>query len=229
MADLGQGRIWARAGLPLKELARKAASLGVSGFEFLEGIPGSVGGALRMNAGAMGREMRDVLEQVELLSPDGRVERLPAAGLAMGYRCSPGLDRYVILGAVLAGQHGHDPEAIRQTMEAYSKRRKSTQPWEPSAGCIFRNPPSMSAGKLIDEAGLKGLRIGGAMVSPIHGNFLVNTGEATSTDVEALIRAVRERVNQVHHIELELELRRLGHEHGPNHQDTMSGSGVGSL
>lgn len=219
MTDLGNGRIWARAGLSLKELARKAASLGVSGFEFLEGIPGSVGGALRMNAGAMGREMRDVVEQIELLSQDGRVVRVAAEGLNMGYRSSPDLDGYVVMGAVLKGTPGKDPEVIRETMEGYLKRRKSTQPWEPSAGCIFRNPPDKSAGKLIDEAGLKGLRIGGAMVSPVHGNFMVNTGDATSADMESLIREVRERVDKVHHVKLELELRRLGAEHMQDHRE----------
>lgn len=225
MSDLGDGRIWARAGLSLKELARKAASLGVSGFEFLEGIPGSVGGALRMNAGAMGREMRDVVEQVELLSQDGRVVRVVAEELKMGYRSSPGLDGYVVMGAVLKGIPGNAPEVIRETMEGYLKRRKSTQPWEPSAGCIFRNPPAMSAGKLIDEAGLKGLRIGGAMVSPVHGNFMVNTGDATSADVESLICKVRERVEQVHNVKLELELRRLGVEQPGDHREPEWGDG----
>jgi len=125
----------------------------------------------------------------------------------------------VVMGAVLKGTPGKDPEVIHETMDGYSKRRKSTQPWEPSAGCIFRNPPAMSAGKLIDEAGLKGLRIGGAMVSPVHGNFLVNTGDATSADVESLICKVRERVEQVHNVKLELELRRLGAEHMQDHRE----------
>ncbi len=197
------------AGAKLKAVAIEARRNGLAGLEFLEGIPGSVGGALRMNAGAMGRAMLDVVESVRLMSFDGKVLERPARELSATYRSCEALRTHIALAAVLGGQPG-PREIIEQRMTEYSRKRWKSQPAAPSAGCIFKNPPSIPAGKLIDELGLKGSRVGGAMVSAEHGNFIVNDGAATARNILDLIEFIRQRVRTERGIELETEVEIVG-------------------
>jgi len=201
----GDGRVWVGAGLRLKNLCGLAAKVGLVGFEFLEGIPGNVGGALRMNAGAMGGWMFDVVEEVRLMTMDGEVRTLAKAAMHVEYRHCAELQHAIALGALLRPAAQADAEAVKRQMDAYSRKRHESQPREPSAGCIFKNPAGTSAGRLIDESGLKGERVGDAEVSPTHANFIVNRGHATGADVLELVRRVRARVKQVKGVDLEPE------------------------
>lgn len=207
---LGDSLLYARAGARLKQLCGDAAKLGLKGFEFLEGIPGTVGGSLRMNAGAMGNWIFDVVHTVRFMSLTGTIHELPAASFHAGYRHCAELREAVALSAVFKASGQAGQESIRQQLEAFSGKRKSSQPREPSAGCIFKNPDGNHAGKLIDQLGLKGKTVGGAMVSPVHGNFIVNTGAATATDVLTLVREVRAAVLEKTGIALEPEALLLG-------------------
>ena len=214
------GRVWVGAGLRLKNLCGLAAKAGLGGYEFLEGIPGSVGGALRMNAGAMGGWMFDVVEEVEVMSRAGERTTLTKASLHLGYRHCAELHHAIALGALLfahrsPGEGGRaaaqaDADAIGRQIDVYRKRRHEMQPREPSAGCIFKNPPGASAGRLIDECGLKGERVGDAEVSLVHANFIVNRGEASAADVLELIRRVRRRVRELKGVELQPEVLLYG-------------------
>ena len=202
-------RLRCGAGAKLKAVAVEARRGGLAGLEFLEGIPGSVGGALRMNAGAMGGAMFDVVESVRLMSFDGKVQEQAARELTTAYRSCPALKTHIALAAVLCGQPG-SREAIEQRMNEYSRKRWQSQPAAPSAGCLFKNPPSIPAGKLIDELGLKGTRVGGAVVSAEHGNFIVNDGRATARDILELIEIIRRRARTERGIELETEVEIVG-------------------
>ena len=204
------GRVRVGAGLRLKNLCGLASKAGLTGFEFLEGIPGNVGGALRMNAGAMGGWMFDVVEEVQLMTLDGEVKTLAKAAMHVDYRHCAELHHAIALGARLRPASQADAEAVARQIDVYKRKRQESQPREPSAGCIFKNPPGNSAGRLIDESGLKGERVGDAEVSTVHANFIVNRGEATSTDVLELVRRVRARVRQVKGVELEPEVMLYG-------------------
>ena len=204
------GRVWAGAGLRLKNLCGLATKAGLVGFEFLEGIPGSVGGALRMNAGAMGGWMFDVVEQVQLITLSGEVKMLERAAMHVNYRHCAELYHTIALGALLRPVAQSDALAVSRQIDVYRRKRQETQPREPSAGCIFKNPPNTSAGRLIDESGLKGERVGDAEVSRVHANFIVNRGEATGADVLELIRRVRSRVREVKGVDLEPEVLLYG-------------------
>jgi UDP-N-acetylmuramate--L-alanine ligase/UDP-N-acetylenolpyruvoylglucosamine reductase len=204
------GRIRVGAGLRLKNLCGLATKAGLRGFEFLEGIPGSVGGALRMNAGAMGGWMFDVVDEVSLMTLAGEVRTLRRADLHVDYRHCAELHDAIALGALLRPAAGGRSDDIRRQIDVYQRKRVESQPREPSAGCIFKNPPGNSAGRLIDTAGLKGERVGDAEVSPIHANFIVNRGHATSADIIALVRKVRARVKQAHGVDLEPEVLLYG-------------------
>jgi UDP-N-acetylmuramate--alanine ligase len=204
------GRVWAGAGLRLKNLCGLAGKAGLVGFEFLEGIPGSVGGALRMNAGAMGGWMFDVVEEVEIMTPDGEVKTLRKADMHVAYRHCAELHDAMALGVLLRPAAQADTEAISRQIDVYRRKRHETQPREPSAGCIFKNPAGSSAGRLIDEAGLKGERVGDAEVSTVHANFIINRGHATGSDVIALMRRVRARVREARGVELEPEVLLYG-------------------
>ena len=188
---LGEGRVWVAAGVRLKELCGYAAKAGLTGFEFLEGIPGTVGGALRMNAGAMGKWMFDVVERVQLLDRLGTVRNLPKDAFTVEYRNVREISHGIALGAILKSADAEADVSIRERMDGYANLRRSSQPREPSAGCIFKNPEGNYAGKLIDMHGLKGMRVGGAEVSDLHGNFIVNRGNASAEDVIQLVRQVR--------------------------------------
>lgn len=208
---LGHGRIWVTAGVRLKSICGLAAKEGLSGFEFLEGIPGSVGGALRMNAGAMGSWMFDVVERVILIDSDGNLKELHKDEFHFGYRKVEEISTAIALGAVLKSSvESCNTQLIRDRMDTYSHSRKASQPREPSAGCIFKNPDGNYAGRLIEEYGIKGMRIGDAEVSSVHGNFIVNHGEATAKDVIDLVRAVRSLIFKQSGYLLEPEVLLLG-------------------
>ena len=206
------GRIWAGAGLRLKNLCGLAIKAGCKGFEFLEGIPGNVGGALRMNAGAMGGWMFDVVEEVQMMSLAGELRTLKKSEMHVNYRHCAELHDHVALGAWLRPAQQAESTAIRAQVDVYQKKRVESQPREPSAGCIFKNPPNNSAGRLIDEVGLKGERVGDAEVSAVHANFIVNRGHATSADIIALVRKVRARVKDARGVDLEPEVLLYGRE-----------------
>ena len=200
--------IKAEAGVSLARLADFACKQGLTGLEFAHGIPGTLGGAVCMNAGAYGGEMRQVLESVTALFPDG-VRTLRLEELDLGYRHSLFTDHpeAVVLSAVAHLQPG-DPETIRAQMRQLMDRRKASQPLEwPSAGSTFKRPEGYFAGTLIEQCGLKGLTVGGAQVSKKHAGFLINTGGATCADVMELIRQVQERVWTEKGVRLEPEVR----------------------
>jgi UDP-N-acetylenolpyruvoylglucosamine reductase len=205
------GRVWAGAGLRLRNLCGLATKAGLKGFEFLEGIPGSVGGALRMNAGAMGGWMFDVVDEVHLMTRQGELRVMRKADMHVAYRHCAELDDAIALGAWLrpAAQTA-SADDIRRQIDVYRQKRVESQPREPSAGCIFKNPPGRSAGQLIDELGLKAERVGDAEVSPVHANFIVNRGHASSAEIIALMRKVRARVKDARGIDLEPEVLLFG-------------------
>ncbi len=202
-------RLVCGAGAKLKNVAAEARRHGLSGLEFLEGIPGSVGGALRMNAGAMGGATFEVVESVRLMDFDGITRELTPKEMSVEYRGCGALKNHIALGAVFKGRPDSQ-ESIVQRMSAFSRKRWTTQPAAPSAGCMFKNPETIPAGKLIDELGLKGTRVGGAMVSLEHGNFLVNDGSATARDVLELIALLKRRAKAERGIELQTEVEIIG-------------------
>ena len=197
------------AGARLKAVAVEAKRQNIAGFEFLEGIPGSVGGALRMNAGAMGGAMFDLVESVRLMDFSGRTEDRPAHDLPVEYRSCQLLKTNIAISALLRGRPGAR-ETIEYRMNEFSRKRWQTQPAAPSAGCMFKNPPSIPAGKLIDELGLKGTRVGGAVVSREHGNFVINEGGATARDFLELIGLLKRRARDERGIELQTEVEIIG-------------------
>jgi UDP-N-acetylenolpyruvoylglucosamine reductase len=202
-------RIHCGAGTKLKDVSVAAKRSGVSGVEFLEGIPGSVGGALRMNAGAMSSATFDAVESVRLMDFQGNVRDAAPGELSVDYRSCATLKTHVALGAVFKGRTDSQ-ESIAQRMIAFSKKRWTSQPAAPSAGCIFKNPATIPAGRLIDELGLKGTRVGGAVVSLEHGNFVVNDGTATARDVLELIEVIRQKAKAERGIELQTEVEIIG-------------------
>ena len=202
-------RLRCGAGARLKNVAVEARRNALCGLEFLEGIPGSIGGALRMNAGAMGSATFEIVESVRLMDFAGNVRELSPSEMAVEYRSCATLKNYVALGAVLRGKPD-SVESIAQRMSAFSQKRWSSQPAAPSAGCMFKNPPTIPAGKLIDELGLKGTRVGGARISQEHGNFLVNDGNATAADVLALIGILQAKAKAERGIELHTEVEIVG-------------------
>ncbi len=205
-----EGRVVAGAGVRLKQLCAFAAKNGLGGFEFMEGIPGTVGGSLRMNAGAMGGWMFDRVATVCFIDAEGTLQSWPRERFHFGYRQCREIAQGLALRAVFTGSESGESVAIRATMDSYASTRKESQPREPSAGCIFKNPEGGHAGKLIDDLGLKGLREGGAEVSGVHANFIINTGEATARDVIALVRRIREIARRERGVELEPEVLLAG-------------------
>ncbi|MDP6794069.1 MAG: UDP-N-acetylmuramate dehydrogenase [Verrucomicrobiota bacterium] len=204
-------RLRCGAGAKLKHVAAEAKRSCLAGMEFLEGIPGSLGGGLRMNAGAMGSELFDIVESVRLMDPDGMVFEMPAESIEVAYRSCPLLKNQIALGAVLKGEPD-TAEAIAARMAEFAERRWGSQPKARSAGCVFKNPETIPAGKLVDELGLKGASEGGAMVSEEHGNFIVNNGGATADDVLRLIGHIREQALAERGIELQTEVQIIGGE-----------------
>lgn len=204
-------RITAQAGASLASLSRKAMEASLTGLEFAGGIPGTLGGAVAMNAGAYGGEMKDVLESVTAMEPSGKIITLQADQLEMGYRASVVKRRgYIVLEAEIKLCPGKR-EAIREKMQELAQKRSSKQPLEyPSAGSAFKRPEGHFAGKLIMDAGLKGYRAGDAQVSEKHCGFVINRGHATAADVAAVMRHVREEVKRQFQVELEPEVKFLG-------------------
>ena len=201
----------AGAGLLLSRIARNVLEDGFSGFEFAAGIPGTLGGAVVMNAGAYGGEMKDILTCVRVMTPEGEVLELDAKELELGYRhsCIPEKG-YIVLEAEFCLSAG-DPAAIRERMEELAARRREKQPLEyPSAGSTFKRPEGYFAGKLIEEAGLKGYRRGGAQVSEKHCGFVINRGGATADDIRGICRDIRRRVWEISGVTLETEVKMLG-------------------
>ncbi|MCY0869909.1 MAG: UDP-N-acetylmuramate dehydrogenase, partial [Firmicutes bacterium] len=193
--------------------AGMSVARGLAGLEFATGIPGSVGGAVTMNAGAHGGEIRDVLETVTVLSPQGKIDEVRPEQLDFSYRHSGILEcGYTVLAATFLLRPG-DAQALREQVRAWSKRRIATQPLsQPNCGSVFRNPPGLHAAQLIEAAGLKGVAQGGAMVSPLHANFIVNTGAATAADVLALMARMQEQVQAAFGVQLVPEVRVIGEE-----------------
>ena len=202
-------RLRCGAGARLKNVAVEARRNGLSGLEFLEGIPGSVGGALRMNAGAMGGQTFDVVESARLMDFEGQAREWTARELAVEYRSCATLKNHVALNAVFKCAPAGESE-IEMRMKAFREARWTSQPAAPSAGCMFKNPAGFPAGKLVDELGLKGTRIGGARVSTEHGNFIVNDGTATAEDILNLIAAVKTKVKAERGIDLQTEVEIIG-------------------
>lgn len=203
--------ITAKAGALLSKIAKKALEHGLTGFEFASGIPGTLGGAAVMNAGAYGGEMKDVLEEVTVLSREGDILTLKREELEMGYRSSIIARKgYIVLEAKLKLRHG-SREEIAARMEELKEKRISKQPLEyPSAGSTFKRPEGYFAGKLIMDAGLRGFSVGDAQVSEKHCGFVINKGEATAEQVRELMREVTRRVEEASGVRLEPEVKMLG-------------------
>jgi UDP-N-acetylmuramate dehydrogenase len=196
-------------------VALSAGMAGIAGLEFMSGIPGTIGGGLRMNAGAYGAEFKDVLAQAEALDANGKRVKLTPQEMGLSYRHSGVPENWIFIGAHFRGIPG-DPKAIGERMAAIQAAREASQPIRArTGGSTFANPPGHKAWELIDRAGCRGLRRGGAMVSEQHTNFLINTGGATAADIEALGEEVRRRVHDRSGITLEWEIRRIGEAGAP--------------
>lgn len=202
-------KIMCGAAAKLKTVAVEAKRHGLRGLEFLEGIPGTVGGGLRMNAGAMGGAMFDAVESVRVIDHEGKITELANREIQVEYRKCVTLKSFIALSTILRAEPG-DKAEIEKKMKECSQKRWASQPSAPSAGCIFKNPASIPAGRLIDELGLKGTRVGGAYVSAEHGNFIVNDGTARASDVLGLIQLIKDRARDVRQIPLETEVEILG-------------------
>ncbi|WP_243114273.1 UDP-N-acetylmuramate dehydrogenase [Blautia faecicola] len=200
-----------QAGALLSATARKALEAGLTGMEFAAGIPGTMGGAAVMNAGAYGGEMKDILESVTVLTPEGEQKELKNEELQLGYRTSVVKEKgYIVLEAVLSLKKG-DPEAIKSRMDELKEQRVTKQPLEyPSAGSTFKRPEGYFAGKLIQDAGLRGYQVGGAQVSEKHCGFVINKENATAKDVVDLIHDVQRIVYEKFQVQLETEVKFLG-------------------
>lgn len=203
----------AQAGALLSGIAAKALGAELSGFEFASGIPGTIGGACMMNAGAYGGEMKDVLESVTVLTGEGKIIELGRNELELGYRTSVIAKKgYIVLGAALKLERG-DGEKIKTYMDELKEKRVTKQPLEyPSAGSTFKRPEGYFAGKLIEDAGLRGFQVGGAQVSEKHCGFVINRDNATAADIMELMRQVQIRVKENSGVDLEPEVKRLGDE-----------------
>jgi UDP-N-acetylmuramate dehydrogenase len=195
------------SGILVSSTARDA---GIAGLEFLRGIPGTVGGFVRMNGGAYGREVADILVDCDLVMPDGDVITVPVADLRYTYRHSELPDGAIVVAARFRGTPG-DPTTIGAEMDRIAYAREESQPLRSkTGGSTFKNPPGDKAWRLVDAAGCRGLKLGGAQVSEKHANFLINTGEATSADIEGLGEEVRRRVSEREGVTLEWEIQRVG-------------------
>jgi UDP-N-acetylmuramate dehydrogenase len=212
--EAGSDWVEAEAGEPIPSLARKVARAGLHGLEWAVGIPGTVGGAVVMNAGAQGGCTAEWLHSVRVLDPANPATPFTLDGRDLDFAYRHSLlqqEPLLVLSARFRLESGHDPAEITARTTANLHSRTSTQPYtQPSCGSVFRNPEPRKAGQLIESMGLKGFSIGGAQVSPVHANFIVNTGNATAGQIDALIRAVQERVRRGHGTELHPEVKRLG-------------------
>ena len=192
-------------------VARAAADAGIAGLEFLRGVPGTIGGALRMNAGCYGREIKDIFVEAVAIDGKGNKIRLSSVAMDFEYRKARGAGEDLIFVEALFEGTRDEPSAVRARMDELSGTREASQPIKSkTGGSTFKNPPGQKAWQLIDEAGCRGLMVGGAQVSPKHTNFLINTADATAADLEALGEEVRRRVKENSGIALEWEIKRVG-------------------
>jgi UDP-N-acetylmuramate dehydrogenase len=203
-------RVRAGTAVPDLRVAQAAQKAGIAGLAFMCGIPGGVGGALRMNGGAYGHETKDALVEARAVDRDGRVHVLRNADMDYAYRHCGAPEDFIFTQALFAGEQG-DPVAIAAEMERITQSRGATQPIKTrTGGSTFKNPPGQKAWQLIDAAGCRGLRIGSAQVSELHCNFLINLGDATAADIETLGETVRQRVKDSSGVALEWEIKRIG-------------------
>ncbi|MCJ7527588.1 MAG: UDP-N-acetylmuramate dehydrogenase [Methyloceanibacter sp.] len=203
-------RLRAGTAVPDVKVARAAADAGIAGLSFYRGIPGCVGGALRMNGGAHGRETKEVLVEARAVDRQGGIHALPVAELHYDYRHCGAPEDFIFTEALFQGEPG-EPEAILAEMDGIAAYREQAQPIKSrTGGSTFKNPPGKKAWQLIDAAGCRGLMVGDAKVSEMHCNFLINEGNATGADIETLGETVRARVKETSGIELEWEIKRLG-------------------
>jgi UDP-N-acetylmuramate dehydrogenase len=200
----------AEAGMPLQKLLSFTVEEGLTGLEFAAGIPGSVGGAVCMNAGTASGEIGDVVDSVTLLSPEGSMTTRGREEMGFGYRTSSISEGHVVLDVHIVLRRGDRDKIKAHVRELLDARKKRQPAGYPNAGSIFKNPQEESAGKLIEEAGLKGTTVGNAQVSGKHANFIVNKGHARASDVLALMELVKEKVLQVHGVRLEPEIKIIG-------------------
>ena len=223
-AEDGSVTVCAGAGILLSRIGRLAMENGLTGFEFAAGIPGTLGGAVVMNAGAYGGEMKDILSSVRVMEREGQIRELPAQELALSYRHSCVPERgLTVLSARLTLRKGEEGR-IRARMEELSAARREKQPLEyPSAGSTFKRPEGYFAGKLIQDAGLKGYSVGGAQVSEKHAGFVINRNQATPEDIRALIEEVQKRVWETSGVCLEPEVKFLGFENENRQQELFRG------
>ena len=206
-----ENKVIAEAGAMLSAVARQAAREGLSGMEFASGIPGTIGGAVVMNAGAYGGEMKDIITSVTVLTQEGEQKKLSLEELELGYRhsCIPEKE-YIVLNAELQ-LFFEEKEKIEARMEELKQQRVSKQPLEyPSAGSTFKRPEGYFAGKLIQDAGLRGFQVGGAQVSEKHCGFVINKDHATAADIDCLIKEVQQKVEQQFGVKLETEVKYVG-------------------
>ncbi len=205
--------VTAGASAPDVNVALAARDAGLAGLECRRGVPGAIGGAIKMNAGSYGREIADVFVEAVAYAPDGACHVLTAFDLAFSYRHSALPDAWIVTSATLRGTPD-DPAEIARRMEDISDQRDATQPKSRTGGSTFKNPAGQKAWELIDAAGCRGLRVGGAQMSELHCNFIVNTGDATAADIEALGEEVRRRVLETSGVSLEWEIKRIGEQGG---------------
>jgi UDP-N-acetylmuramate dehydrogenase len=202
-------RVRAGTGVLDVRVARTARDAGVAGLEFLSGIPGGIGGALRMNAGAYGGETKDILIEARCVDRQGNIRTFGSADMGYSYRHSKAPEDVIFTQALFQGRAG-DPAAIAAAMADIAEKRKASQPPNKTCGSTFKNPPGGKAWQLIDAAGCRGLTVGAAQVSPLHCNFLINLGGATAAHIEELGETVRRRVRETSGVELEWEIKRIG-------------------
>jgi UDP-N-acetylmuramate dehydrogenase len=208
--DIEGMHVRAGTAVPDVKVARAAQEAGISGLSFMRGIPGAVGGALRMNGGAYGRETKDALIEARALDRQGRIHVLRNSDMNFAYRHCGAPDDYIFTQALFEGEPG-DPAVIAAEMDKITASREATQPIKSrTGGSTFKNPPDRKVWQLIDAAGCRGLRIGGAQVSELHCNFLINLGNATAADIETLGETVRRRVKENSGVALEWEIKRIG-------------------
>lgn len=210
MQLIDSNKVYVEAGVPCAHVARFCVGLGLTGAEFLAGIPGTMGGALKMNAGAFGGETWNIVDGVEMINASGTVKKRGAQDFEVAYRSVKGLDGEWFLSVELKLTKD-EPELSQQKIKDLLEKRNLTQPTnKPTCGSVFKNPTGDYAARLIEACGLKGYSVGGACVSEKHANFIENTGDATAADIEALIAHIQQQVKQQHNVSLKTEVCRVG-------------------